>query len=434
MNFYFVVFITTLSISFIFTLTNYSSAVIDKNDQKLFQRQYLIVHTLAYFADWLKGPYIYALYNSYGLSENDIALLFLVGFGVSGIFGPFVGMFADKYGRKKLSLAYFIIYILSALCQPFVNFKILILGRILGGIGTSLLTSTFESWMIAEHKRREFPQELLDDTFSKSTLCNSVSAIVAGIVAQLSSEYFGYIAPFMLAINPLMLGMFFCWQWWKDDTVKTPTVQHLVLDKNMTIIGFSQSLFLGGMYIFVFLWTPALGTKNIPFGLIFATFMVMISIGSGIFKVTAVQTEQLPYVIFFLSILATIVTISSLHNEYMVFTSFLVFELACGIMFPTYGSLRATYIPDEYRTTVMNIYRIPLNMFVIIVLLINKYISLEVSFCICLAAYITCYFSWYAFTPKKKIHDGHKYEMSITEEDKESDVDDYELESDEEFF
>ena len=33
--------------------------------------------------DWLQGPYVYALYSSYGFSQHDIAVLFVAGFGPS---------------------------------------------------------------------------------------------------------------------------------------------------------------------------------------------------------------------------------------------------------------------------------------------------------------------------------------------------------------
>lgn len=422
MNFYFIVFAFTLTISLIFAYFN--SNLVKDTEQYTFQKYYLIVYTLAYFADWLKGPYVYALYESHGMAEHEIALLFIAGFSVSGLFGPVVGGLADKYGRKKLSMAYFVVYILSALCKPFPNFYILMLGRVLSGIGTSILTTTFESWMVSEHNRRQYTRAFLNDTFSKSTLCNSFSAIVAGIVAQFSAEHFGYIAPFIIALNPLTIGMYLCLKTWKND-LPTQSNLSMKIDKNMWVLGLSQSLFLGAMYIFVSLWTPTLDISNphLPYGLVFATFMVMISIGSGIFK--SIQTEKiekLPFFIFSLCILSTFVTIVSIENEYVVFVSFLVFQLACGVMFPTFGSLRSTYIPEEHRTTIMNVYRIPLNLFVVGVLLTKPYMTLKSSFAICLVAYITCISIWYTFTPNEKIG----YERTVESSDE------YDLESDEE--
>lgn len=48
-------------------------------------------------ADWIQGPYLYKLYNSYGLDLTQIAMLFLTGF-VSGAFaGTAVGSLADTW-------------------------------------------------------------------------------------------------------------------------------------------------------------------------------------------------------------------------------------------------------------------------------------------------------------------------------------------------
>ena len=45
-----------------------------------FQRSYLSVYLLCTFSDWLKGPYVYALYVEYGFSQLEIAWLFAGGF------------------------------------------------------------------------------------------------------------------------------------------------------------------------------------------------------------------------------------------------------------------------------------------------------------------------------------------------------------------
>ena len=47
-------------------------------------------------ADWLQGPYVYALYEHYGMTPHQIEQLFVGGFGSSMIFGTVVGSFADK--------------------------------------------------------------------------------------------------------------------------------------------------------------------------------------------------------------------------------------------------------------------------------------------------------------------------------------------------
>ena len=59
-------------------------------------RKYLAVYLLAAFSDWLQGPYVYALYDAYGYSQHDIAVLFVAGFGSSMVFGSFIGGMADQ--------------------------------------------------------------------------------------------------------------------------------------------------------------------------------------------------------------------------------------------------------------------------------------------------------------------------------------------------
>lgn len=55
-------------------------------------------------------------------------------------------------------------------------------------------------------------------------------------------------------------------------------------DEKIALLGAIQSLFEGSMYTFVFLWTPALSPNDqmIPFGFIFATFMLASMLGSSL--------------------------------------------------------------------------------------------------------------------------------------------------------
>ena len=69
-------------------------------------RNYLFVYCWMVAGDWLQGPYVYALYSSYGFSKHDIAVLFVGGFGSSMVFGTFAGAAADRLGRKRACQLY----------------------------------------------------------------------------------------------------------------------------------------------------------------------------------------------------------------------------------------------------------------------------------------------------------------------------------------
>ncbi len=67
------------------------------------------------------------------------------------------------------------------------NMPTLLIGRILGGLSTSLLFTAFESWMVSEHRKRGFAEEWLSSTFSISSWGNGFIAICAGFLAQAAS-------------------------------------------------------------------------------------------------------------------------------------------------------------------------------------------------------------------------------------------------------
>jgi hypothetical protein len=48
--------------------------------------------------------------------------------------------------------------------------------------------------------------------------------------------------------------------------------------------------------------------------------------------------------------------------------AFCVFEVVIGLFWPSMMTLRAAYVPEEERATIINIFRIPLNLFVCIIL------------------------------------------------------------------
>ena len=46
-----------------------------------FQLRYIAIFLCAVMADWLKGPYIYVLYQDAGFTKGDIAILYMAGYG-----------------------------------------------------------------------------------------------------------------------------------------------------------------------------------------------------------------------------------------------------------------------------------------------------------------------------------------------------------------
>lgn len=63
------------------------------------------------------------------------------------------------------------------------------LGRLLGGIATSLLFSVFEAWLIRAHSNANISKQLLAKSFSTAAYGNSIVAIIAGLIANKAASY-----------------------------------------------------------------------------------------------------------------------------------------------------------------------------------------------------------------------------------------------------
>lgn len=62
-----------------------------------------------------------------------------------------------------MAVMFGILYGASCITKLWGNFWVLMLGRLLGGISTSLLFSVFESWMVYEHHKVPFPSSRFEE-------------------------------------------------------------------------------------------------------------------------------------------------------------------------------------------------------------------------------------------------------------------------------
>lgn len=365
---------------------------------KKFQLTYLVVYLLMTAADWMQGPYVYALYEFYGFSISQIGALFITGFGSSMIFGTFIGSLSDKFGRKMMCILYAILYGLSCATKHSSQFEVLLLGRLLGGVATSILFSSFEAWMVSEHFKRGYSEDWLGYTFYLQVFGNSVVAIVSGLVAGFVKETFQTMtAPFDTAILLLAAGGIIVFFTWTEnygnssvDLKESFIAGFNTLRKDMKVaaLGVGQGMFESAMYIFVFMWTPTLDKTipNLNHGLVFANYMVAVMIGSSLFSLIGgkyLKREVLLLYVFLAASLAFIVPILFPNSGMLVFISFLVFEACVGLFWPSIGTLKGTYIPENVRSTVMNYFRVPTNLFVVLALNKVSEMRREVVFGIC---------------------------------------------------
>lgn len=395
--------LTTLSLAYVTR-----PKIGDENVPPSFWRflwRFLAVWSLAVSADWLQGPYVYALYASYGFDSQEIAQLFVVGFAAALIFGVFAGAFADTYGRKRCAMWYCILYITSCATKHSQIFWVLVVGRVTGGFATSLLYSTFESWMVAEVKgRHSFGPALLRYTFSTMYFAQYLVAIFSGLLSQAvvsaspmkavenstwKLHYGGNLCPFDVALLVSLVTLpiiSFSWEENFGDGTEEQSImrsfvtacQTMRQRPSVTLLGVVVALFEGTMFAFVFNWTPALESKSVPppHGLIFSAFMMACMCGSCGFSLikTGVHTSRVLSVVVLVAaaaLLAVFAAQGTSWNLTLSFFAFLVFEACVGMYFPAMGTLKSEVVPEASRMAIYNMYRVPLNSVVLVLLLSN---------------------------------------------------------------
>ncbi|KAJ4495737.1 DUF791-domain-containing protein [Lentinula edodes] len=372
-------------------------------------RQYLFVYAMVMGADWLQGPYVYSLYREqYKFPERLVALLFVTGFSSGALTAPLVGAWADQFGRKKICLVFCITYTLSCACIFVRYLPILLIGRSLGGISGSILFSAFESWLISSSNGAGISDSDLSRIMGRASLINGLVATGAGVVSnQLVSSTSNFGSPFLLSGAILVLAWFVIARTWQENygtSAAEAGTQNIGIfqierlakawritrqDSVLLVLGLTQTCFEGSMYLFVFLWVPSLQEAShssnilpLPLGYIFSAFMISMMLGSLLYTTITSHLltsssksngslsihAKLSSLVCAVSGLALAASVSS-RNEKIRFWCFCVFEACVGIYYPVQGMLRGTLIPNEHRATLSSLFRVPLNVFVVVSLL-----------------------------------------------------------------
>jgi hypothetical protein len=189
----------------------------------------------------------------------------------------------------------------------------------------------FDAWLISEHNSRGFDPSWLSSTFSLAILGNSVVAIGSGVAAEFVADMSamvpasesglimmgGYCAPFDLAALFLFAGGLLISTSWSENfgerggqsesPLSTTALRSAWLqvknNRSVMLCGLISSLFEGSMYTFVFHWSPLIqslssggdeeeAAEAIPYGTIFATFMMSCMTGSSLFGILKARGHQ----------------------------------------------------------------------------------------------------------------------------------------------
>ncbi len=171
---------------------------------------------------------------------------------------------------------------------------------------------------------------------------------------------------------------------------------NLNVDPILLVLGLTQTIFEGSMYLFVFIWVPtlqesSLSPSSLPLGYIFSAFMVSMMLGSLLYTFITVHwyppsassglqkharsasvgstspSSQGDSSLVLHAQLSSLVCAASAvtfaacvrvgkgkgeEGEHLKFWAFCLFEACVGMYYPVQGMLRGSLISNEHRATV----------------------------------------------------------------------------------
>ena len=189
-----------------------------------------------------------------------------------------------------------------------------------------------------------------------------------------------------------------------DEVSISEALNEIKKDKRIMLLGATQALFEGAMYIFVIQWVPALRSiieqysfgvagsgATIPFGKVFSCFMACCLLGTTVFSRAqkmglAVETLALLMLALATCAMTTATTVGMGGSLGSLIAALFVFEACVGMYFPSIGILRSKIIPDTQRSVIMNLFGLPLNLIVVGVFLSLKHLGTKGAFGVSSAA------------------------------------------------
>lgn len=299
--------------------------------------------------------------------------------------GPFFGILTDHSGRKKACVIYCSMQMIGALAKQSTNHAVLWSASICQGLATSLLSSAFESWLVAEHEKSGFRQEWISDTFWLISFGGSVVAIGSAGLANflVAQQSLGIAAPSLAAAVGTVFSAISLVLLWEENSLPSHaklmgtmrSTFHILYDKKVIALGWTHACLDFASTVFWFLWTPTLVAdgRGLHSGMLFPCLMASEMLGSVISAMLLggpwnVRPEDFLRWVFLCAAFSLVVPAYDYQEIGVLVSAFCVFHICYGIAWPFLARLRSMYIPTEHRAAIITLFRVPANAAVVFIL------------------------------------------------------------------
>lgn len=148
--------------------------------------------------------------------------------------------------------------------------------------------------------------------------------------------------------------------------------------REVLTVGIVESLWQATLNIFIFAWTPILQsttTQEFNPGMVFVSFVLMIISGTKFYEVFNIYLKFNLFVSLAGCILVELIgfiIVLSTKSFMLTYILLAVINGICGFYQPVNSIIKAKLLKEKVRALLMNIFRIPLNLYVVSALVFLK--------------------------------------------------------------
>ena len=297
------------------------------------------------------------------ISAKDVGLLIAV-FSFPGILlTPFLGVVADRWGRKKIIFPSLMLFgIAGGLCFFVRDFKLLLILRLIQGVGAAPLGSLTVTIIGDLYSRKELIAAMGYNSSVRSIGSASYPAI-GGALAMMGWHY-----PFILPVIAIPIGFLVLFN------LKTPEPENEVHIREhlnivwkklrnrqvigLLVIGIIIFIMLFGSYMtcFPLLLGNSFGLSSLIIGLIMAGVSLIAAVTSSqLGKIIKLFSKKIILKISFILYALALSIIPLISQPWLFFIPVIIFGIAHGMNIPVIQALFAEAAPLKYRATFMSV-------------------------------------------------------------------------------
>ena len=297
------------------------------------------------------------------ISVKDVGLL-ITAFSLPGILlVPFLGVIADRWGRKRIIIPFLMLFgIAGGLCFFVRDFKLLLILRLIQGIGAAPLGSLTVTIIGDLYSKKELVAAMGYNSSIRSIGSAGYPAI-GGALGMMGWHY-----PFILPVIAIPIGFLVL------STLKVPEPENelhirehlnIVWKKlrnrqvvGLLVIGIIIFVMLFGSYMtcFPLLLGNSFAASPLIIGLIMASVSLIAAvISSQLGKINKLFSRKAILKMSFILYTLALLIIPLISQLWLFFIPVIIFGIAHGMSIPVIQALFAEAAPLKYRATFMSV-------------------------------------------------------------------------------